>query len=185
MTADIQARHAHLDGLVNNAGIFPGSPLEATELSDWNHLLATNLTVDPAKPEAAEQIKKAGEDVEVGLFLYNASAETNHGTVVGQSETLSMLRAYGPMDGPKTAPTFIVDGTLKRLENGSTWIADDIVEQVQKLSALPFAQRATTAAQMAAQLKVKAKRLSRRAPGQSHERVSQVSHSSASPACGS
>jgi 3alpha(or 20beta)-hydroxysteroid dehydrogenase len=37
VTADIQARHGHLDDLVNNAGIFLGSPLEATELSDWNH----------------------------------------------------------------------------------------------------------------------------------------------------
>jgi short-subunit dehydrogenase len=78
-------------------------------------------------------------------------------TVVGPTETPAMVKAYGPMEGPKTDPAFIVNGTLERLEQGPIWIADDIVDQVKTLSALPPAERATEAARRAAALGEKVK----------------------------
>ena len=50
-----------------------------------------------------------------------------------------------------------MNGTLERLEQGPIWIADDIVDQVKALSALPPAERATVTAQMAAKLGEKVK----------------------------
>jgi 3alpha(or 20beta)-hydroxysteroid dehydrogenase len=44
VTAEIQAAHGHLDGLVNNAGIIHVNPLEDESLDAWNGLLAVNVT---------------------------------------------------------------------------------------------------------------------------------------------
>lgn len=78
-------------------------------------------------------------------------------TVVGMSETPAMVEAYGPMEGPTTAPEAIAEGTLQRLEKGPIWISEEIAGQVQTLAAQPPAQRATVAAQLSEQLKEKAK----------------------------
>lgn len=44
VTAEIEAAHGHLDGLVNNAGIVHVNPIEEESLDAWNGLLAVNVT---------------------------------------------------------------------------------------------------------------------------------------------
>ena len=44
VVAAIEERHGRLDGLVNNAGILSSVSLEATALSEWNRVMAVNLT---------------------------------------------------------------------------------------------------------------------------------------------
>jgi 3alpha(or 20beta)-hydroxysteroid dehydrogenase len=44
VTAEIEAAHGHLDGLVNNAGIIHVTPIEDESLEAWNRLLAVNVT---------------------------------------------------------------------------------------------------------------------------------------------
>ena len=44
VTAEIDADHGQLDGLVNNAGIIHVNPIEDEQLDAWNTLLAVNVT---------------------------------------------------------------------------------------------------------------------------------------------
>lgn len=44
LVGEIGSRWGRLDVLVNNAGIGHSAPIETLELSDWNRVLATNLT---------------------------------------------------------------------------------------------------------------------------------------------
>ena len=44
MTAEVEAAHGHLDGLVNNAGIIHVTSIEDESVDAWNGLLAVNLT---------------------------------------------------------------------------------------------------------------------------------------------
>jgi short-subunit dehydrogenase len=68
--------------------------------------------------------------------------------IVGPTDTPAMVTAYGPMEGHKTDPAFVSEGALARLKDGPIWVADDIVEQVNAISAKPPAERATIAAEM-------------------------------------
>ncbi|MGI3784949.1 MAG: SDR family NAD(P)-dependent oxidoreductase [Janthinobacterium lividum] len=44
VTAEIEAAHGQLDGLVNNAGIIHVTPIDEEPLDAWNGLLAVNVT---------------------------------------------------------------------------------------------------------------------------------------------
>jgi 3alpha(or 20beta)-hydroxysteroid dehydrogenase len=44
ITTEIENQNGRLDGLVNNAGVLSGTPLEAIELSEWNRVIGINLT---------------------------------------------------------------------------------------------------------------------------------------------
>jgi len=53
-----------LDGLVNNAGIGHGSPLESLALSDWNRVIGTNLTgTFLCTKHAAKHLRESGGSI--------------------------------------------------------------------------------------------------------------------------
>ncbi|WJY15153.1 SDR family oxidoreductase [Pectobacteriaceae bacterium CE90] len=44
IVAKAQAKHGHIDVLINNAGVMPLSPLAAMTLTEWNQVMAVNAT---------------------------------------------------------------------------------------------------------------------------------------------
>ncbi len=53
------SRFGRLDGLVNNAGMFGGAPIEDSDLDTWNHILAVNLTSVMLGAREAIRVMKA------------------------------------------------------------------------------------------------------------------------------
>ncbi len=72
-------------------------------------------------------------------------------TIVGPTNTPTMINAYGPMEGHTTEPAFIARGALDRIDRGPIWVAEDVAEGVAAICAMKPADRATLMAQKAAE----------------------------------
>jgi short-subunit dehydrogenase len=69
--------------------------------------------------------------------------------VLGPTDTPAMMKAWGPMAGPKTDPAYVAEGALTRLKEGPVWVVDDISPQIDALLVMQPAERAVMAAHLA------------------------------------
>ncbi len=81
LVADVVAKHGNIDILINNAGILTIASVTATDLAEWNRVLAINLTGPFLGIRAvAESMKAAGGGVIVnvsstaGITAYSSMA---------------------------------------------------------------------------------------------------------------
>lgn len=95
--AAVVAKWGHIDVLVNNAGLGGPTPLDETDDTRWNAILATNLTAvfrvtreaAPFLPQGARVINLSSVLGRFGVAGYAAYCATKHG-VIGLTRALAL-----------------------------------------------------------------------------------------------
>jgi NAD(P)-dependent dehydrogenase (short-subunit alcohol dehydrogenase family) len=115
--ADVHRRHGRLDVLVNNAGIAVRRPTLELEISEWNQVVAVNMTAMfvCARTAARHMLKAGGGRIVntasiMGLSggLYpNASYQATKGAVVNLTRALAVEWAREGIRVNAVAPTYV------------------------------------------------------------------------------